>query len=292
MAIGFSWTRVHDCWRRQRKILREFCLPHILSGAVTLSATWLATLIIVRQPGGLVEIGFFSAAERFRLLITFVAGFVGSALLPILSGTLAQASADQRSEQSALELGLFATGSLVLPLTCLIAFAGPEMMALFGKDYAVNWAVLLPVLAWAGVGAIGSVIGIALIASGRQWFLFLQQLFYGATLLALTYSLRDQGGIGLAVAHVVAALLLLAWSYPVVKRSQAVSARASRLLLCLTGATCLVCVLAYSCPASLRLMMVLPSIAISISALYFSLAQRERRQLWRLFSPTPARGDA
>lgn len=276
---GITW---YDFWRnvrQEQRVLVDFCLPHTLAGAITLTAWWASLVIVAKQPDGYSELAFFTAADRFRMLLFFVAGFLGTALLPILSGTVRSDAPGQMHGQRGIELGLIGTGILVLPLTTLLAFGGPQIMSLFGRTYEMNWTVLLPVIAWGGVGAIGSTVGTALLAHGKQWFLFLQHATYGATVLGLTYLLRELGGTGLALAHLGAVLLLLAWSYPVVKNLGVLTPRTCRTLVGITAAVCFICAVSWICPAGWRLIIAGPIALLSGAASGLMLTTAERTRL-------------
>ncbi|HVG32891.1 MAG TPA: oligosaccharide flippase family protein [Pyrinomonadaceae bacterium] len=277
---GFDTQSLLEHLRREWKPLLNFCLPSVLASFFVMPASWLSVMLIARGPNGFIELAYYTAADRFRLILVFVAGFVGTALLPILAGTIG--SEDKKSEDSAraLDLGLIGTALLVLPLSAALAFGGPEVMALFGRSYQANWAILLPIIAWAGAGAIGSTVGTALLAHGKQWFSFLQQATYGCSVLLLTFLLRSAGGAGLALAHLLAVLLLVAWSVPVLQRFHAITQRGTRILLVSTGMVCLLCLLAWACPTAWRLFLVGPvTLITTLFAYLFFPTGTERARL-------------
>lgn len=279
VLAGITWRSVLGEVRQEGRMLVEFCLPNVLAGAIILSASWGSYVFVANQPNGYLDLAFFAAADRFRLLLTFVAGFVGTALLPILSGSTASGILDRGQGQRGLELGLIGTGILIVPLISLIAFGGPEIMSLFGRTYEVKWAVLLPVIAWGGMGAIGSNVAITLLANGKHWFSFWQQATYGATVLVLAYLLRGFGGIGLALAHLGAVLLLLVWSYPIAKNLGMLTLRASRILVRLSAAVCTICVISWICPAGWRLLVAIPMTLLSGIASVLMTTPSERARL-------------
>lgn len=279
VLVGITWRGMWKEIRREGSMLIEFCLPNVLAGAIILPASWGSYILVANQPDGYSELAFFTAADRFRLLLTFVAGFVGTALLPILSRLIAGSTLDREQGRKGLELGLIGTGILIIPLTSLLAFGGPEIMSLFGRAYEANWAVLLTVIAWGGMGAIGSNIGIALLAHGKQWFLLLQQATYGAAVLGLAYLLRKFGGAGLASAHLGAVLLLLVWSYPIVRNLGVLTLRASRILVGLSAAVCTICAISWICPTGWRLIVGGPITLLSGIASILMLTRPERTSL-------------
>ena len=279
LGRGLSWRELLAAMRREHRILVEFCLPNVLAAAIMLPAAWLSVVLIFNTENGSTEMAFFTAADRFRLLLGFVAGFVGTALLPILSSSSAAGAAGNGEGARSVELGLIGTGLMVLPLTALFAFGGPTLMAAFGRSYQTNWSVLLPVLAWGAAGAVGSIVGTALVAHGRQWFIFLQQVAYGVTIVGLTLWLRPLGGAGLGLAHLGAVLVLLAWSYPVIRRLGVVSERVTRQLVMLTVAVTGICLVSWWCPAAWRLPLALPATAAAFAGAMLLLSTSERSRL-------------
>lgn len=268
--------------RRDARMLFSFCFPLVLGGLMIIPASWAAMTLIARQPNGFQELAFFTAADRFRMIVLFLAGFTVTALLPILSGEQAAKEGSLRSCRS-LELGISANTLLVLPVATAFAFAGPQIMAAFGKSYSLNWAVLLPVIAWATAGAIGSLIGTALLAAGKQWFLFSQQAVYGIGLVALTLALRRFGGAGLAFAHLAMVLVLVAGSVPVLRRMKDVNSRIAATLAGSVAGILLVCILAWFCPSGWRLSLSGPlTLAVAAICFFALFSRHERTRLWQL----------
>ena len=220
---GLRPASISRAWRVHRSELVRFCTPHTLAGLLIAPAAWASTVLLARsEPDGLAELGFFTAAQRFYLLILFVSGFLGSVLLPILSST----GHDRAESARAMDYGLIGTGLLVVPLSVAVVFASPLLMRSFGDAYASHWTVLLPMAAWASAEAAGATIGFALIARGHQWFAFLQQAGYALALLTFAFLLRSRGAPGLAAAHLGAIAAVIVVSLPALRKKLDLSARA------------------------------------------------------------------
>jgi O-antigen/teichoic acid export membrane protein len=91
-------------------------------------------------------------------------------------------------------------------------------MALFGRAYSANWPVVLPVLLWAGLGAITGSASTALLAYGKVAYFFWQQTGYAATTVVFALCLRPFGAIGLAAALSLAVTITAAANYLVLSR--------------------------------------------------------------------------
>jgi hypothetical protein len=142
-------------------------------------------------------------------LILFFSGFVGSALLPIFS----RLSTDPDDSRRGLDYGLIGTGMLAVPLGVGIILAAPILMGIFGPAYTRHWTVLIPIAAWATTEAVGGVLGISLVARGRQWFVFAQGTSFAVALVGLSFLLRPFGAPGLAGAYLGGIVVVGAWSF-------------------------------------------------------------------------------
>ena len=283
---GLNWRGLHHDFLREVRPLLAFCVP-VLFGALFLHPfSWICLAIISRRENGFIEVAYFTAADRCRLVVLFVATFVGTALLPILSRALAHQSADEESASRSLELALIGSSILLVPLAVGLAFAGPQIMLAFGPKYQVNWSVLLPLIATAGAQAHLATIGTALLAHGRQWFALFQQMFYAFAVVLLTLLLPKLGipglggSTGLGLAHLLTTVTVLTVSVPIVTRFNALSHRAARTTMVSTTLICVFCLFSWLCPPEFRTAVALPLAAVTFlfSVMFFSDA-RERREL-------------
>jgi O-antigen/teichoic acid export membrane protein len=281
----FNWSTLRQHFRDEGRLLLDFCLPQVIGGLFLYPSFWIALALITREEKGFVEVAYFTAADRYRLILLFIATFVGTALLPILTGE--QAREEEPGAGKGLELALIGSSILIVPLSAIIAFGGPEIMSLFGRSYRVNWSVLLPVIAWAGAGAHQSTIGMALLAHGRQWLHSIQQVLYGIIVILLTYMLRKSGGSGLALAHMLTMLMLLLIFLPILRYLKVLSLRSMLVIITSTCIICLLCTLAWLCPEQWRLALGVPvSILVLICSILVFTTRSERKRFSRLIKPS------
>jgi O-antigen/teichoic acid export membrane protein len=282
---GLSWQTLLKDFRQEGPALAGFSFPVLLGALFIHPFSWMSLAIITRGRDGFKQVAFFTAADRCRLIMLFVTTFVATALFPILSAGHAKGAVDVGAAPRSLELALTGLGIMLLPLGALLAFGGPELMAAFGHSYQVNWSVLLPLVACAGVQAYLNTIGMGLLAHGKQWFALGQQMVYGFVVLTLTYILRRFGGTGLGLAHLITTLIVMAATIPFVRRFKTLSARAGTITVASTLAICLVCLVSWFCPATWRLPLAVPvtTLMLVLSAFFFT-NKRERSGLRRLFT--------
>lgn len=206
----FSLSRLRATFRTDLRELARFCLPHSLSAFALAPAGATAAVLLARsEPGGYSELGYFTAGQRYYLLILFFSGFIGSALLPVFS----RLSADTDGSRRGLDYGLIGTGMLAVPLGVAIILAAPVLMSIFGPVYTRHWAVLIPIAAWATTEAVSGVLGVSLMARGQQWFVFAQQTSFAVALVVLSFLLRPFGAPGLAGAYFGGIVLVATWSF-------------------------------------------------------------------------------
>jgi len=70
-----------DAWT-ERNVLWRFAVPSALPGFTTMPAIWIANLVLLRQPDGYAQLGFYSAAYNFRTMTVFLPSVLAK-LVPI-----------------------------------------------------------------------------------------------------------------------------------------------------------------------------------------------------------------
>lgn len=282
---GMTFQSIQSHVRTELGPLFSYVGPILLAGAAGLVGTWLAMAIIANQSDGYVELGYYTAANRLAQIILFVTGFVSTALLPILADAHGGSAEVSAASRKGLEFAITGSVLLIVPLGTLLVFGGPLVMALFGRSYEANWAVLAPVIARGCVGALVVPLGVAMLAHGRQMLFLVQQIGFGASVLALTWLWRAHGGTGLALAEVTGAILLVAWRMPGLAKMGMLTRRTSLALAGTTVAAPGIAGLAWWCPDEWRLagaVFFTPVAAVVCLRLLTTL--HERRRLWALMS--------
>lgn len=288
VAIMFFSVRraVSDLWPRtlaravgtEWRGLARYSLPTLFGGLVGLPAGWASALLITRvQPDGFQQMAYFAAADRLRLVVSFVSGFFVLALFPVLSALVN--NVDWKQSARGLELAIVGTAALVIPTVTALAFLGPRAMGIFGTAYERNWEVLLLILAWASAEAIGGLLSTALLAHGRQWFVFGQQTVFGLTLLSLAFFLRDLGGAGLAGAYAAATVGHLVIFMPWVGRMVRITRRGALAAATLLLVTALACFGSLIVSDAMRILAGVVSTTVAGVVALFLLTADERRRL-------------
>lgn len=236
------WSALRQHWH----ILITFCIPTLLAGAILFPASWLAMMLIAQQTGspwnllgslfiaaplglatlilfadysfGLRQVAYFTAADQFRPLLTMLSSVISQPLMPLVTSQLHKAQQGeteairrqaQRHAQRAIERSFQLATCLILPLHALLAFAGPYIMAIFGRQFATEWNVFLTMVAFGAYYGIAGLATSILTSLNRMWTVNVIQVGFAFSLVAITYLLQSYGAIGLGIAYFVSTFLAL-----------------------------------------------------------------------------------
>jgi O-antigen/teichoic acid export membrane protein len=192
------------------RVLARFSLPAFLSGLMAGQFVWLANTILARQPGGYGEIALLSAAGQWRTLIFTLPNILCSAALPILSSE----QTNQDTYRSVMGITQSLSILVAVPLGTFVMFISDPLMRMYGRGFVDGGPVLIGVALGITISAIGSAMGSAIAARGLMWFGGLQNLSWGAILLAfVAYGGSRWGARAFALGFAVAYLFLALWSY-------------------------------------------------------------------------------
>ncbi len=204
-GIRLQW----DGLRKERSVLWRFALPSAVPGFTTMPSVWLASLVLLRQPGGFLQMAFFTAANSFRTMTLFLPGVLGSVSMSVLNSQVRLP--DQARYRAVFRMGLATTGALALGVAVAVALLGRPLLRLYGPDYGPAYGALCVLLGAAVLEALWSVVAQLVSSREKMW-----PLLMGVTIprdallvgLALILVPRFQS-TGLAWAHALAWLAAL-----------------------------------------------------------------------------------
>ena len=276
---GFRMADLPAVIRRELRLVSDFCVPALACSFLIFPAMWLAQMILSRQPLGLEQVALFTAADRFRQLIIFLANFVSVAAFPMLSG---MAPSEGARFGHTMELSLLMCSFWTLPVACGLALAGPFAMGMFGAAYRSRPEVFLSVLGWAVAAALSGMLATGLTAAGRMWLQVWQSLAYGGVVIAVTWLRRDAGALALAQANLAAAVVQLVWSCAWLLKNGRIHGRAAGILAADAVWIGAFCGAARLVPAGWGLALAPAAVTFTLSGLFVGVLNgRERRQVDR-----------
>jgi O-antigen/teichoic acid export membrane protein len=196
----------------ERRLLWDFSLPAFLSGAMVAPAGWVATAMLVNQPGGYSEMGIFNAANQWRTSLVFLPGLVGQVALPILSSL--QHTGETGSIRRVAIGSMVMNGLCTVPILMVVLASGSWIMSFYGEAFSHRAAVLQISVLSAALFAIQAPVGNLIAASGRMWAGFFMNAGWAASLLVSTHQLlaRGWGADALASAYLAAYLVHCVWT--------------------------------------------------------------------------------
>jgi O-antigen/teichoic acid export membrane protein len=194
--ISYQFSSCH----RELSMLHRFSLPAFLASIVVGPAIWVCNALLVHQHGGYAELGIYTAADKWRLLILFVPTSVFTMVLPVLSNLYGEG--DDAGFQKVFRANLQLNASLGLLAALLIAAFAAPIMAIYGNSFRGGRLVLI-VLAFSALPeALNAILGQPLIAAQQMWWRFAFDVLLVAVLMTFAWILIPKWGArGLAVSY-------------------------------------------------------------------------------------------
>jgi O-antigen/teichoic acid export membrane protein len=128
-----------------RGIWRAFGLPGALSSLTAAPAIWLVQAAVVRQPGGLVQLGSYLVASNLMTAVLLLPNIVNSVGTPLLNER--RGADDARGFERMFHDNLRVTLLAVLGGLLVVGLSGPLLLSLFGRGFRSSYPVLLTLLA-------------------------------------------------------------------------------------------------------------------------------------------------
>ncbi len=191
-------------------VIWRVSLPSALGGILVGIATWLAQVVFAQQPGGYPDLGVFSAALQWRMVILFLPTALGNVLLPLVA---AQGEESSRRFQVFNQLMPWALVSVMaMPL-----MAFPEVLAwLYGSRFALDGFSQTMALVMLTAIVLGFSDGLGRVLTLRYllWWGVASNLTWGVLLVGVTFVTRAMGPQGLALAYGIAYLCTMVLYLP------------------------------------------------------------------------------
>ena len=194
--ISYRFSTCHQ----ELAMLHRFSLPAFLASIVVGPAIWVCNALLVHQREGYAEMGIYTAADKWRLLILFIPTSVFSMVLPVLSNLYGEG--DGAGFRKVFRANLQINASLALLAALLIAALARPIMTIYGNSFRGGRLVLI-VLAFSAIPeALNSILGQPLIAAHLMWWRFGFDLLLVAVLVGLAWVLIPKwGALGLAISY-------------------------------------------------------------------------------------------
>ena len=164
-------------------------------------STWIAMLLLSRQPAGFEELGLFSAAERWKLALLFLPNVLFQVILPALSRH--HAAGNHRACGQVISAAMIATAGITGIAALLVVSASPLLMSWYGGSFQAGASVLSLSALGAIVSALYTVGSGVLWSLGRPTQMLGIDLFKTAVLLVLCAAGFAGSAWGLTMAYLL-----------------------------------------------------------------------------------------
>lgn len=216
LCLAINWALNHLALRREAaragvplrltgctsewNVLWHFSLPAVLSSAMVGPMQWASRALLVNQPDGYAQMGAFTAAVTFQIMLLFVGNTLNAPLLSMISSTPSRSNEklDRINILSSWLVGIIPA----LPLLCFPELAG----LLFGEEYrGTSFSrTFCIVILYTTIMLYKQGLARVLAANSMLWWSFVSNLLWAATLLASALFLVRWGALGLAISFLLA----------------------------------------------------------------------------------------
>ena len=194
--------------RAESSILFHFALPGVLSGIILAASLWFGRVLLVNLEDGYQQLGVFSAANQWRTIILFLPAIIGRVLLPVLSETYGNQSADDFSRLAGKNI--FTIWAMALPLTIIMIGCSDLLALFFGNEFTGLERVLPLLLASVFFYAVSATVSQVLDGAGRRWQGLVMNCLWAVVFLLINQLvLVKMGAVGFALSFLVSYFLLV-----------------------------------------------------------------------------------
>jgi O-antigen/teichoic acid export membrane protein len=196
----FSITSRFSIDTEQRKILKEFTLPALMSAAMVIPVFWAGNVFLSVTSDGYHQLGLFSVANQWRQAILLLPNILSSISLPILTNLLG--NSDGKEYTSMLRKNVLVVAVATIAPATILAILSPWIMKVYGNDFHDGWLVMSLLLLAAVLSALSNVFGQTIASSGRMWIGLTLNSLWAASFILMAWLLCPiQGAVGLATAY-------------------------------------------------------------------------------------------
>lgn len=200
-GVPLGYRHCGQEWR----LLWQFSLPAVLSGASVVPMHWAVYALLANQPGGYADLGVFNAANRIKQLPETLYSMVAAPMVPVLSERFSEN--DSRRYHKTFLVSLYLSVLIIVPIALLQAAVPWLTLAPYGSDYVGHFGTVRWLMLHALIVGILIPVGNVLISMGRMWLALIFQVVLGTGHLVFGWFLVPRHGVeGLAAALALAQL--------------------------------------------------------------------------------------
>lgn len=190
---------------QEKRVLWRFSVPAVLTDTLMTPVNWACSALLVGQPGGLGQMGFYNAANQWQTAILLVPRYTGTVLVPSLSRLRQEPERYRKGVLNSLLLNV----GIASALAAVVLLGAPLIVRLYGAEFAAARPILVVVAATAALMSAGGVGKQVLSSQGRLWWRFGYSVAWAVVVLLVSWWLVPRlGALGLAWAMLAGSLVM------------------------------------------------------------------------------------
>ncbi|HEY6231664.1 MAG TPA: oligosaccharide flippase family protein [Pyrinomonadaceae bacterium] len=168
------------------KRMLNFSAPIWISSFSLTPIVTLTFVLLTRTPDGDYQLGLFNTANGLRMLIVILPSIIATVITP----ALIQEGGERGNHEafgSLLEKSFSALALTTIPLLVTCLFLSDLLLSIYGKAYGGSFRLFMPLVAAAGIGAIGAPLITVMMAKNKTWWSLVFGILKSVLLLALCW---------------------------------------------------------------------------------------------------------
>jgi O-antigen/teichoic acid export membrane protein len=198
-------------------MLWRFTLPAFLSTLLATPAGWFSRTLLVNQQGGYAEAALVSAANQWMNLVNFLPWTMGGVLVPIFANLYAT---NRRADFTRLlRHNLRLNAGIGLAVAIPLMLFAPRILGFYGPGFGEGTYIFILTMICGLFIAFNNLFSRAMQSAGKAWIDLTSNGVWALMVVAGSWLLVHRyKGLGLVMAHTVAAITLMVWQWLVVRR--------------------------------------------------------------------------
>lgn len=209
---GIALGRPTPCWRFEG--MYHQALPVALCSLLVMPVDWCVSVMLVRATGGFHEAGLYAVAWQWVLPVLLIPSVIGQSVLPLMGERAA--AGDHRTAMRLLWTATLMNLGVFSPLAIFYLLDSRFLLQISGSEFVEGERTLQLLFAAAGCYAIQAPSASLLISQGWIWPLFVTNLLWAISMLALTILWAKYGAEGVAAGRLCSYVLHAGWTFALV----------------------------------------------------------------------------
>lgn len=265
------YVNIFQAWQ-EKIILWKFSVPTFLATIVYSQVMWISNLILINQPTGYNELGFFNAAMQLQWMITSFNTIILSVSLPIFSELYSQGNIIYYINLFDNYLKL--NWRLAIGLGFFSLSISPFILLIYGNNFKESVPIFVVTILMSVIYVANCSSYQVIFSSGLMWLNLWIHIFWGVILISLSYILTPYfKAFGLALSYLAAYLFRFLFEYIYIYIKHKISYKESLFNFFSYGLLCISAILltnTYTCINLILMLFSLFLIGLVIKRVYLS----------------------